>query len=43
MTDYKEMYFKLFNEVTDIIERLKEVQCEMEAQYIKQEKTDKAE
>ena len=43
MADYKEMYFKLFNEVTDIIERLKEVQREMEAQFIEQEENEVAE
>ena len=37
MADYKELYFKLFNEVTDIIERLKEVQCEMEDRWIEED------
>ena len=37
MADYKELYFKLFNEVTDIIERLKEVQCEMEDRCIEED------
>ena len=30
MANYKEMYYQLFNEITDIIERLKEIQQEME-------------
>lgn len=33
MADYKEMYYKLFNEVTDIIEKLKEIQCKMEEMH----------
>ena len=37
MVDYKEMYFRLFNEVTDVIERLKEIQKEMEDRYTKEE------
>jgi len=28
--DYKEMYYSLFNELTDVIEKLKEIQCKME-------------
>lgn len=34
MADYKELYFKLFNEVTDIIEKLKQIQCEAEEMYV---------
>ena len=41
MKDYKDLYFKLFNEITDTIEKLKEiqsnlenVQCETEEIYI---------
>ena len=30
MTDYKDLYYQLFNEVTDVIEKLKEIQCKME-------------
>jgi len=26
MPDYKEMYFELFNKITDVIEELKEIQ-----------------
>ena len=33
MADYKEMYYKLFNEVSDVIEKLKEIQCKMEEMY----------
>ena len=31
--DYKQMYYELFNQVTDIIEKLKEVQREMEEKH----------
>ena len=34
MADYKELYFELFNKVTDIIEELKKIQCEMEEKCI---------
>ena len=34
MNIYKKMYFELFNEVTDIIEKLKEVQQKCEELYI---------
>ena len=33
MANYKEMYFQLFNEVSDIIEKLKEIQCKAEEMY----------
>lgn len=33
MADYKEMYFQLFNKLTDVIEKLKEIQCKMEDMY----------
>ena len=33
MADYKDMYYKLFNKLTDVIEELKEIQCEMEEIY----------
>ena len=33
MADYKEMYYQLFNEITDVIEKLKEIQCKMEEMY----------
>ena len=33
MADYKEMYFQLFNKLTDVIEELKEIQCKMEDIY----------
>lgn len=36
MPDYKEMYFQLFNKITDIIESLKEIQQDMEEKYIEQ-------
>ena len=34
MPDYKEMYFELFNKLTDVIEELKNIQTEMEEKYI---------
>ena len=34
MADYKDLYYQLFNEVTDVIERLKEFQCKAEEMYI---------
>ena len=34
MPDYEEMYFALFNKITEIIEELKEIQCGMEEKYI---------
>ena len=37
MADYKKMYFKLFNEITDVIERLQKVQLECEKIYIETE------
>ena len=37
MPDYKELYLKLFNEITDVIEKLKEIQKEAEEIYIKGE------
>lgn len=33
MADYKEMYYQLFNEVSDVIEKLKEIQCKMEEMH----------
>ncbi len=33
----KEMYFKLFNKIADVIEELKKLQCEMEEAYIEGE------
>lgn len=30
MIEYKDLYYQLFNEVTDVIEKLKEIQCRME-------------
>ncbi len=34
MSDYKEMYFTLFNKITDVIEELKQIQLEMEEKYV---------
>lgn len=41
MPDYKEMYFKLFNKLTDVIDELKDIQLEMEEMYIDENKTEK--
>lgn len=37
MSDYKTMYYKLFNEVTDTIERLQKIQQLCEQLYIESE------
>lgn len=43
MADYKEMYYQLFNEITDVIEKLKEIQCKMEEMYAEtDEKSDES-
>ena len=34
MQDYKEMYYKLFSKVADVVEDLKEFQCQMEEMYV---------
>ncbi len=34
MSDYKKMYYKMFNKITDIIEDLKKLQLETEEIYI---------
>lgn len=34
MTDYKSLYYQLFNKITDVIEGLKEVQKQAEELYI---------
>lgn len=34
MSDYKQMYYKLFNRITEIIEELKEIQQQAEEMYI---------
>lgn len=34
MEDYRKMYYKLFNDISDIIERLQTVQREMEEEYL---------
>ena len=38
--NYKDMYFKLFNKITDIIEELKEVQKQAEDAYINSDSND---
>lgn len=34
MPDYKTMYAKLFNKITDVVEELQEIQREVEEMYI---------
>ena len=36
--DYQQMYFELFNAVSDVIEKLKEIQKKAEETYIESEK-----
>ena len=38
--NYKDMYYKLFNALTDEIENLKRIQCEAEQMYIENEISD---
>lgn len=39
MADYKSMYYKLFNKVTDVIGDLQEIQQLCEKMYIEDKKT----
>ena len=32
--DYKTLYNELFNKLTDVIEELKQIQCQMEDMYV---------
>lgn len=34
MADYKQMYFKLFNKLTDIADEIKEIQAEAEELFL---------
>ena len=34
MTDYKQLYFKLFNKLTDITEEIKQIQSEAEDLFL---------
>lgn len=34
MIDYKTLYYQLFNKFTDVIEELKEIQCQAENAYV---------
>lgn len=34
MTDYKQLYFKLFNKLTDIAEEIKQIQVEAEELFL---------
>ena len=40
MPEYKDLYYKLFNRITDIIEELKEIQVQVEEMYINSAKTE---
>lgn len=37
MTDYKQMYFKLFNKLSDIAEEIKKIQTEAEDLFLESE------
>ena len=41
MIDYQKMYYELFNEITDVIERLKQIQVNAEERYISAESEEK--
>ena len=41
MSEYKDLYYKLFNRITDIIEELKELQREAEEMYINSQQDEK--
>ena len=34
MEDYKEMYYKLFNKISDVIEQLQDIQAEAEEMFV---------
>lgn len=34
MPNYKDMYYSLFNELTDVIEKLKKIQLQAEEMYV---------
>lgn len=40
MSEYKELYFKLFNNITDIIEQLQQIQKDAEELFISQGNND---
>lgn len=39
MSNYKRLYFKLFNQISDTIKQLEQIQQEAEGEYISQETT----
>ena len=43
MSEYKDLYYKLFNRITDIIEELKELQVQAEEMYINSKQDDTSE
>ena len=43
MEDYKAMYYNLFNQLTDVIEQLKEIQAKAEEMYINANSDDEKE
>lgn len=40
MDNYKEMYFKLFDKLSKIVEEIKQAQLEAEDMYVAQEQVD---
>lgn len=40
MDSYKEMYYKLFNKITDIIDELQAIQAQTEEPFVSQEAED---
>ena len=36
-TDYKKLYYALFNDVTDVIERIKQIQADAEERFLDEE------
>ena len=40
MPDYEQMYFALFNKISDVIEELKEIQLQVEEKYIDENSED---
>jgi hypothetical protein len=40
MPNYKKLYFKLFNQITDMIEMLKQIQIDAEDAYIEDDEID---
>ncbi len=43
MPDYKKLYFELFNSITDVIEKLKQLQIDAEERFISDESNNEIE